>query len=128
MLAKVILLALIKNASSANVTAYFLSENERLVYSYIFEKWNYTGYNYDLREMLRLQQLVPIFVELDTSNDTGIINTLDEQNTVIKPKMSVQTALIFGQKLELPLFIDQKTLMQKGILVTKKFIAEILQC
>jgi hypothetical protein len=129
MLAKVTLLALIQNSTDHSVTGYFLGTVEKVLLTHEFMLWHSqlnTEMEIDL--MLKTQMLEPIFVELEFDRDRAILNSVDNCKTVVKIHISLKTGILYAQRFSLAIYVSKNLLIKKGTLITKKFIAEILQC
>lgn len=128
MLIKITLLVILANGSS--VTGYFLEPSSKMMLPIRFHAWHAPCKDL-LIKLFALAQFMGdkiLFVNLRNDTKMSCIHVIAHDKRIRKLYVSSQIGIIFAQFFDLDIFIEHRTLLKRGLVVTTELIAETYLC
>ncbi len=127
MLSKLSLLVLLVENKKSSVKAYFVNKLENIVICQKFKVWSLDtiGRCINLKYVFEELEQKVLLIELHFNVNIATIVSTDCNSNIIKTPLDLQTAIIYAQYFDIPIFTKTLDLQKKGIKVTKQFIEDI---
>ena len=125
MLVKIELLIVFAEAGVG--TAYFFDRENKIVLPHTYTLDDTHKSADKVAGLIQSLGAKPLLAELDPRADSVVLNIITSDQRIIKMGVTGQIGIYLAQTSGIPLFIDQEILAEEGILITQKFIEEMLQ-